>query len=44
MLNVFGIADDILIEGFDVLDRELNGTLDKVLRIYRQANLKLNED
>ena len=32
--SVFGIADDILIAGF-------NG---KVLRICRQANLKLNKD
>ena len=28
--NVFGIADDILIVGFDGMDRDHNATLDKV--------------
>ena len=44
MLNGFGITDDILITGFDELGRDHNMTLDNVLRISRQANLKLNKD
>ena len=44
ILNVFSITDAILIVGFDELGRYHNATLDKVLRIYRQANLKLNKD
>ena len=39
--NVFSIADDILIAGFDELGRGHDATLDKVLRICRQANMKL---
>ena len=39
----FGIADDILIEGFDEQGRDQNATLDKVLTIYVQGNLKLNK-
>ena len=31
--NVFGIADDIVIAGFDDLGRDHNATLEKVLRI-----------
>ena len=42
--NVFGIADDILIAGFDELGKDYDVTLDKVLRICRQANLKSNKD
>ena len=41
MANVFGIADDILIAGFDDLGIDHDETLEKVLRICRQANLKL---
>ena len=41
--NVFGIADDILIEGFDEMGRAHDATLNKVLRICRWANLKLNK-
>ena len=44
MPNVFGLADDILITGFDELGRDYNATLDKVLRICREANMKLNKD
>ena len=44
MPNVFSIADDILIAGFDELDRDHDVTLDKMFRIYMQANLKLNKD
>ena len=42
--NVFGIADDILIAGFDDMERDHDATLDKVLKICRQVNLKLNKD
>ena len=44
MLNVFGIADDILIVGFDKYARDHDDVLEKVLQIYRQLNLKLNKD
>ena len=42
--NVFGIADDILTPGFNNMDRDHDATLDKVLRICRQPNLKFNKD
>ena len=42
--NVFSIADDILIAGFDEQGKDHNTTLDKVLRVCRQANVKLNKD
>ena len=42
--NVFAIADDILIAGFDELGRDNYATLDMVLKIFRKANLKLNEN
>ena len=38
MANIFSIADDILIVGFDELGRDHDATLDTLLRIYRQAN------
>ena len=44
MPNVFSIAKDILTAGFDELVRDNNAKLHKVLRIYRQANLKFNKD
>ena len=44
MPNVFGIADDILIAGFNELGRDHDAILDKVLSICRQETLKLNED
>ena len=44
MPNVFTIADDILTAGFDELGRDHDVTLDKVLRICRQANLKLHKN
>ena len=44
MLNIFGLADDILIAGFDEQGRDHDAMLDKVLRIYRQENMKLNKD
>ena len=43
MFNVFSIADDILVAGFDELGRDHNMVLDKVLRKCRQENLKLNK-
>ena len=42
--NVLGIADDISVVGSVVLGRDHNVTLDKVLRICRQANLKSNKN
>ena len=44
MPNVFRTADDTLIAGFDEQGRDHNSILHKVLRIYRQANWKLNKD
>ena len=44
MLNVSGIADDLLIAGFDEYSRSHNEMLEKVLQICRQVNLKLNKD
>ena len=44
MPNVCGIADDILIAGFIDQGKDTNTKLDKVLKIYRQANLKPNKD
>ena len=42
--HAFGITDYILIAQFDELGTDHDAILDKVLRIYRQANLKLNRD
>ena len=42
--NVFGIEDFILIAGFNNMKRNHDAILDKVLRIQRQANLKLNKE
>ena len=42
--NVFSIADDILIEGFDKQGKDHDETVDKLLRVCIQANLKLNKD
>ena len=42
---MYGITDDTLITQFDNLGRDHDATLIiKVLRICRQANLKLNKD
>ena len=43
MPNVFSIADDILIAGYNKQDKDHDETLDKVLRVCKQANLKLNK-
>ena len=42
--NTFAIVDDILVLGFNGMGRDHDDTLDKVLRICRQAKLKLNKD
>ena len=42
--NVFGITDDILALGHDREDKDHDDTLQKVLQICRQVNLKLNKD
>ena len=42
--KMFGITDDILIAGFDELDRDHNEAVVKVIEICRKANLKLNKD
>ena len=43
MPDVFGIADDILIAGFDKCGKDHDEML-KVLWVCRQANLNLNKD
>ena len=42
--NVFGIADDILVVGYDTVQKHHDETLQHVLQICRQVNLKLNRD
>ena len=42
--NVFGIADDILIAGFNADGRDHDVRLEQVLRRCRHANLELNKD
>ena len=44
MPNFFIVANGILIAGFDEQGRNHDATLDKVLRVCRQANLKPNKD
>ena len=44
MSNVFSIADDILIVGFNEQGIDHDVTLDKALRIGRKANLKLKNN
>ena len=41
--NVLCIADDILIVGFDDIQKYHDTTLGMVLRICREANLKINK-
>ena len=43
MPNVFDIADDILIAGFDEQGKDHDETLYKVLLVCRRANLKVNK-
>ena len=42
--NIFGIADDILVVGFDSDGKDHNYILWKLLQICIQVNLKLNKD
>ena len=44
MPNVFGIADDILVAGYEADGRDHEETVQTVLQRCRQVNLKLNED
>ena len=43
MQNVFSTADGIFIAGFNKQGKDHNETLDKVLRVCRKANMKLNK-
>ena len=43
MPNAFGIADDILIAGLDEQGCDHDSTLDKVLRVCRQAKLETQQ-
>ena len=43
MPNMFSIADNISIAGFDKQGKDYDETLDKVLLVCKQANLKLNK-
>ena len=40
MTNVFGIGQDILIAGFNEWGKDHDKTLEKVLQVCRQANVK----
>ena len=42
--KVFGIADDILVAEYDVDGKDHDDTLQRVLQMCRQVNLKLNKD
>ena len=42
--NVFGIADDMLVVGYDTNRKDHDVMLQQVLQICRQVNLKLNKD
>ena len=44
MSNVFSIADDILTEDFDMQGRDHDETLDNILLMCRQSNLKLSKE
>ena len=44
MPNVFGIADDILVVGYEDDGRDHDKTVHKVLQRCRKVNLKLNKD
>ena len=43
LLNVFGIADDILVVGYDIDGKDHNKTMQQVLQVCKQVNLKLNK-
>ena len=42
--NVFGIADDILVAGYETDGKDHDEKLQRVLQRCRQVNLKLNKD
>ena len=42
--HIFGIANDILVVGYDTDHKDHDDTLERVLQICRQGNLKLNKD
>ena len=42
--NVFGIAEDILVVGYDIDGKEHDDVLWRVLQICREVNLKLNKN
>ena len=44
MSNTFGIADDILNADFEKLGKDHNETLEKMLQVCQQINLKLKQD
>ena len=44
MPHVFGIADDILIAGFNEQGKNHDETFEKVLWVWRQENLNLNKE
>ena len=44
MINVYGIADSILIVGYDAVGRDHNRTLKQVMQICHKENLKLNKN
>ena len=44
MPNVFGIADDILVVGYEDDGRDQNNKVQKVLKRCRKVDLKLNKD
>ena len=44
MSSVFDIADDILIAGFEEWGKDHDKTLENMLWVCRQVNLKLNKD
>ena len=41
--NIFGIADDIFIAGFDADGRDHDARLEQMLQRCRQANIKLSK-
>ena len=44
MLNAFGIADDILVVGYEEDGRDHDKTMQKVLQRCRKVNFRLNKD
>ena len=42
--NVFGFADNILVVGYDRDGKDHDDTLQQILQVCQQVNLKLNKD